>query len=596
MQTDQNTPLSPAVLAQFARSLGPTASVLVIGQDARAFANAFDAERVVTADSLDHTDGLEKGVYDVVVAIEAGSKNGLKIGPAMERLRQAVAHDGALFAMWPPDAEAHRAGVIAIENAFPHSCALGVSEFAGDTLVALSEDDLDDDMPPREVVVDDRLATDRSLRGVLAVGSRRPIPMAAATIVARATSFSQERENFQRRLVELEDRVHERTGALAELDGGLERLRLEHERLSEESESRGRALRMARRELSEVRDSAGGFELEGARHEAMLKDRAAVVRSLRHEISARDVLVRDLIEELRRASASREGADPGPAPLSVPDVVSVRPEALLRSEAARQQALFEADELRGRLAALELDRDAIASELEDVRERGGTPRSEVTSTGDAALESLIEERDRARGEGLRLNAMVAMIESREEGARRGHRTRIIELEEERELERAQLQENRDAHFVAISSMRAERNGLLFRLRDREQALRNVLAEKPKVLARIVLKDEAFRQDLSGLELRSLDAETRADFERARASELLEALSEAAARTTRRVVDDLEAYENAGRGTGDDESGIARAKQAHQALVNALTGVRQELAELLSRFPARRAATRRGLFE
>ena len=89
------------------------------------------------------------------------------------------------------------------------------------------------------------------------------------------------------------------------------------------------------------------------------------------------------------------------------------------------------------------------------------------------VELALAERDRARADNLRLTALISGLEHRRDGAERGYRLRVLELEADL-LEAVTEARARDDQSAALSllatGLRGEREGLAYRLRDRELAL------------------------------------------------------------------------------------------------------------------------------
>ena len=252
---------------------------------------------------------------------------------------------------------------------------------------------------------------------------------------------------------EVESALSARTAALADLDGEVERLRLELAAVREESETRGAALRGARIELERFR-AAPPQPIpppppppevppeDHARLEAALVERGRLVAELRQEVERRAVLVRDVGEELAEARRDLASATSSASVVAVaqgPGVsVGATPgagggngagagarlqeeierlrgeretsvERALGAEAARAETAFALDELRGRLAAAERERDARA-------------RAEAELAGGVrGLRARIAEIDEAR-EGVEARLALA----RHDRAQAGER--ILELE------------------------------------------------------------------------------------------------------------------------------------------------------------------------
>lgn len=191
---------------------------------------------------------------------------------------------------------------------------------------------------------------------------------------------------------EVETALSARTAALADLDGEVERLRLELAAVREESETRSAALRTARVELERLRalPAAEPATDEYERLEQALAERAHVVGELGREVERRAVIIRDVVEELAEARRDLAIAGSAPAAAAAPggglqaaggspggngasagaqvhheldrlrNEREASVERALGAEAARAEATFALDELRGRFAAVERERDARA--------------------------------------------------------------------------------------------------------------------------------------------------------------------------------------------------------------------------------------------
>ncbi len=225
-------------------------------------------------------------------------------------------------------------------------------------------------------------------------------------------------------------------------------LRTELERSVSRLEQAQTRLIATESDLAEARSALGkGAQVEQERDidrlEAHLKERASTIRELEAELERRATLVRDVTEELREA---RRGRGAGPA---TADGV----ERALDAEAARDEAVFRADELETRLAS----RDREVAELLvaqagfEGRVRGYRSRiAELQEMGEigAAKAQLLElDLSAARETIRRLEGQLAesreaieleMIKSR--GAPGAGASRVAELEGELDHARESLAE------------------------------------------------------------------------------------------------------------------------------------------------------------
>ena len=195
-------------------------------------------------------------------------------------------------------------------------------------------------------------------------------------------------------------------------------------------------------ELAEARAALGGevdSEIEGdvERFEDLLRDRATRVRELEAELERRAILVRDLTEALREAGLAETTPSSGGDGLS----------RALDAEAARDEAVFRADELQARLAAREREihglREAEAgfegrvrgyrSRIAELEELGEIASARVSLfeldlvAGKERIRELQAELAETREE-LEL-AMIRARGPRESAAEPAASTRIGELEE-----------------------------------------------------------------------------------------------------------------------------------------------------------------------
>jgi chromosome segregation ATPase len=293
----------------------------------------------------------------------------------------------------------------------------------------------------------------------------------------------------------LEATLSERTSALAELDGEVERLRMELRSVRDESETRVAALRIAREELDKLRATPPAAPPEDyGRLEVSLRERGQEILELRAELARRATVVRDLVEELR---SLRDG--------QLIDETSATVDAERRlAEAAARLTLVE-----GQLHALRADREAAVQRAL----RADAERTEAGFRADEALGKLAEaaeaqartDEERARREaelsgfvrGLRARAaeleeLRAQAEARLslvrldlETAKHGNLTlerALADLREQLELElvRASSAPTVDTAAIAranaeLDLLRGERAGLSARLEDREIALEAVRA-------------------------------------------------------------------------------------------------------------------------
>ena len=300
---------------------------------------------------------------------------------------------------------------------------------------------------------------------------------------------------------ELEATLSQRTAALADLDGEIERLRMELSSVRDESETRVSALRIAREELEKLRATPASPPEDYGRIEASLRERAQEIIALHAEIERRETLVRDVVEELR---SLREG--------QLVDETSAGADAERRlAETSARTA-----ELEAQLRTLKADREAAIQRAL----RAETERTEAGFRADEALGKLAEvaeQQGRADEERGRREAELS-------GFVRGLRARAAELEEMRgqaegrvgllrldlefaqaanlSLERAMadLREQFEFQLVRATSapgldvspierseselavLRGERDGLRARLDDREAALLALQSAAPAAAA------------------------------------------------------------------------------------------------------------------
>jgi len=360
---------------------------------------------------------------------------------------------------------------------------------------------------------------------------------------------------------ELESTLSQRTAALADLDGEIERLRMELGSVRDESETRVSALRIAREELEKLRATPASGPEDYGRIEASLRERAQEIIALQAEVERRATLVRDLVEELR---SLREG--------ELVDETSAGADAERRlAETSARTA-----ELESQLRTLRADREAAIQRAL----RAETERTEAGFRADEALGKLAEvaeQQGRADEERGRREAELS-------GFVRGLRARAAELEEMRgqaegrvgllrldlefakaanlSLERAiaDLREQFEFQLVRATSapglevspiersegelavLRGERDGLRARLDDREAALvalQSAASAAPKETstaqtasagpadAELTAQLATAERDRESLESRASElaaalaaAEARASTERDRANDLL----------------------------------------------------------------------------
>ncbi len=301
---------------------------------------------------------------------------------------------------------------------------------------------------------------------------------------------------------ELETTLAQRTAALAELDGEVERSRMELGSVRDESETRVAALRIARDELEKLRATPVVPPGDHARLEELLRERGRELLARDAELARRATLFRDLVEELR---ALREGRliDETSAAADVErrvgesmqrvtaleaQLLGVRAEReaavqrALRAEAERTEAVFRADETLGRLAE--------ATERSERVDEDRARREAELSGFVRGLRARAAELEELRGQAEARFAMQRL--DLDESARR-----LLDVERAREELRDQLElqivrasgvgqaSPMDAGPEALDLLRAERDGLRARLDDREAALASrIAAPEPGLAARL----------------------------------------------------------------------------------------------------------------
>lgn len=368
-------------------------------------------------------------------------------------------------------------------------------------------------------------------------------------------------------------------------------LRTELERSVSRLEQAQTRLIATESDLAEARSALGkGAQVEQERDidrlEARLKDRAGAIRELEAELERRATLVRDITEELREARRGRGGPATGDGL-----------ERALDAEAARDEALFRADELETRLASRDrelaelLDAQAgfegrvrgYRSRIAELREMGemgaaklqlkeldlesaretirglegqlaesreaielamikarGAPGSSRVAELEGELDQVrrsfaeaVEERDRARAETLGLTAQVALAESRIEGLRLGYEMRIAMLGGEATPDPAPDV----ATTRELSELRGARAGLRLRVADLEASLATQPVGGAAVDVDTLRADvDVLRADNSELTLRLADIEAARAEATQRAADLTSALAARDALVTRLQLD------------------------------------------------------------
>jgi chromosome segregation ATPase len=456
-----------------------------------------------------------------------------------------------------------------------------------------------------EVVLDAYAVVQLPAHAALAVGRASPVgpsSVDAAAAEARATALSAElraaREQVDAGNVhaeELEATLALRTGALAELDGELERLRLELGAARDESETRVAALRIARDELEKLRATPAAPPADHARLEELLHERAREIRSRDEELARRATLFRDLVEELSAlrehrlidetsaaADAERRGHEAAQRVTALEaQVLSARSEReravqrALQAEAERTEAAFRVDEALGRLAEIS-ERSGRADE-----ERA---RREAELSGFVrGLRARAAELEELRGQAEARLAMERLEVDEKSNQIKDLQRSVEELRDQLELQivRASSAGQQSAgagHVGAFDELRAERDGLRARLEDREAALA-ARAAAPSGDPTLLTRFEEASARATSLAARFEESAAHASSLTARL-----AIAEAATESERQRVTDLTARvaerESALRAReGDVETGL-RALQSSAARVTDLEAESRRLTAAL----------------
>lgn len=403
-------------------------------------------------------------------------------------------------------------------------------------------------------------------------------------------------------------------------------LRTELERSVSRLEQAQTRLIATESDLAEARSALGkGAQVEQERDierlEGRLRERGAVIRELEAELERRATLVRDITEELREARRGRSG---GAAPSG--DGL----ERALDAEAARDEALFRADELQTELASRERElREVLQSqagfegrvrgyrsriaELEELGEMGAArvrlleldltasrervrelegelaeageavelamiqARGAPTGGGDVqdeldkarrALAEAIEERDRARAETLGLTAQVALAESRIEGLRLGYEMRIAMLGGDAGRPDPSMARE-------LSELKGAREGLRLRVADLEASLAERPSSPPRAGDADVLRADVdvLRAENGELTLRLADVEEARAEAAQRAADLTSALAARDALVTRLQLD-LAEEEQAAR---DHDHQLRRMQEENERLREGVLGATEAVA-------------------
>lgn len=211
-------------------------------------------------------------------------------------------------------------------------------------------------------------------------------------------------------------------------------------------------------ELRSIKSAADGDEAsELVQLETQLEEAGAKVLELQREVDRRGTLTRDLLEELRV--------------VRVPAPAQIAPAASDNSQARIAQ-------LEGTIRGLEVqlaDVQEVRAELEAKLQMAREDQREAEAKGNSgAAESprqVAAQRDAARAEALHLTAVIANLEQQAAGARRGYEARARELAFDLDAERHHWQRT-------TAELRGERDGLRWRLHDRESALSSGPQESP----------------------------------------------------------------------------------------------------------------------
>jgi len=344
-----------------------------------------------------------------------------------------------------------------------------------------------------DVVLDAYAVVQLPAHAALAVGPANAAIDAGAA-EARAVSLAAElraaREQIDAGNVhaeELESTLAQRTAALAELDGELERMRLELGAARDESETRVAALRIARDELEKLRATPVASPAEHARLEELLRERGRELRERDEELARRATLFRDLVEELgalrehrlidetsASADAERRVSEAAQRVTALESQLlaarSERERAVqraLQAEAERTESAFRVDEALGRLAELS-ERTAHADEAR-------TRREAELSGFVRGLRARAAELEEMRGQAEARLAIERLGVDEKSSQIKDLQRSVEELRDQLELQivRASSAGQQSAAAVdtgALDVLRAERDGLRARLEDREAAL------------------------------------------------------------------------------------------------------------------------------
>jgi chromosome segregation ATPase len=451
-----------------------------------------------------------------------------------------------------------------------------------------------------DVVLDAFAVVQLPAQAVLAAG--RAASDASGAADARATALAAElraaREQVDAGNVhaeELEATLAQRTAALAELDGELERLRLELGAARDESETRVAALRIARDELEKLRAAPVALPADHARLEELLRERGRELRARDEELARRATLFRDLVEELgalregrlidessAAVDAERRASEAAQRVVTLEaQLLAVRAEReravqrALQAEAERTEAAFRVDEALGRLAEI--------SERSDRADAERTRREAELSGFVRGLRARAAELEEMRGQAEARLAIGRLEVSEKSSQIKGLERSVEELRDQLELQlvRASSAGQQPASSVdaaALDVLRAERDGLRARLEDREAALAARPAPSPSDPTLLTRFEEANARATS-LAARLEESGTHASSLTARL-----AIAEAAIESERQRVADLTARvterEAAIRAReADVETGL-RAQQASLARVDGLEAESRRLAAAL----------------
>ncbi len=406
-------------------------------------------------------------------------------------------------------------------------------------------------------------------------------------------------ERVQARLVSTEGELSEARAGLTQVSGEDEIAQLEAKLLEraqevralrEEVDARGVIVRDLAEELREHllgrRETAPAspeqlLDAEAARTEAELSrdevrsellDAQRAFETERAELRGR---VRGLRARSAELAELREIAEARSSMLQIDAVEQKEHRRRLEAEVGelREQLEIAMIKARGAPAADSGKTRELEASEKRLSGRVGTLSGQLMRAREE-LAKVIEERDRARAETLRLTAKVSNLETRTEGMRLGYEMRIAMMSADAVETTPQptgthegIERELDRLSEELEELRGEREGLRLRLEDREAAL---AAAQTRPVARA--DDAELKTETAELALRLAQLQEAMEREKVRSEDLSQALSSRDALITRLQLD-LAQEEEAAR-LHDDQLRRAREEtmRLREAVIDASNAV------------------------